>query len=124
MKQLFALFILIGLANSQTADLYKRPFHGEPKFDIDVLHYDINLKINDHEKSFYGKTSIEFLIKRSSVDTVRFDTETFRVTRVFEDTSSLSFYQQNGSLIIKPLSPLYKDEKRTYTIHYLSLIHI
>ena len=120
MKQLFALFILIGLANSQTADLYKRPFHGEPKFDIDVLHYDINLKINDHEKSFYGKTSIEFLIKRSSVDTVRFDTETFRVTGVFEDTSSLSFYQQNGSLIIKPLSPLYKDEKRTYTIHYQS----
>mgnify|MGYP000208071967 FL=1 len=120
MKQLLTLFTLLCFVSAQSSDLYKRPFHGEPDFDIDVLHYEINLKINDHEKTFYGKTSIDFLAKRTRVDSVRFDVETFRVTKVLEDTSSLLFDQQNGALIIKPESPIYKDEKRTYTIYYQS----
>ena len=82
MNRLITLFMLLGVLWAQTSDLYKRPFHGKPDFDIDVLHYEINLKINDHEKSFYGITSIEFLTKRSRLDSVRFDTETFTVTQV------------------------------------------
>ena len=120
MNKLFTLFIIVGIISAQNSDLYKRPFHGEPSFDVDVIHYEINLKINDHEKSFYGKTSIDFLVKRSNLDSVRFDMETFRVTKVYDDTVSLSFEQRNGALIINPIATLYMDEKRTYTIYYQS----
>ena len=120
MNKLFTLFITVGIISAQNSDLYKRPFHGEPNFDVDVIHYEINLKINDHEKSFYGKTSIDFLVKRSNLDSVRFDMETFRVTKVYDDTVSLSFEQRNGALIINPIATLYMDEKRTYTIYYQS----
>jgi len=120
MNKLFTLFITVGIISAQNSDLYKRPFHGEPSFDVDVIHYEINLKINDHEKSFYGKTSIDFLVKRSNLDSVRFDMETFRVTKVYDDTVSLSFEQRNGALIINPIATLYMDEKRTYTIYYQS----
>ena len=120
MNRLITLFMFLGIIWAQTSDLYKRPFHGKPDFDIDVLHYEINLKINDHEKSFYGITSIEFLTKRSRLDSVRFDTETYTVTQVMEDTLSLPFVQENGALIIIPSAPLYMDEKRTYTVYYQS----
>ncbi len=120
MNRLITLFMLLAIVWAQSSDLYKRPFHGKPDFDIDVLHYEINLKINDHEKSFYGITSIEFLTKRSRLDSVRFDTETFTVTQVLEDTLSLPFVQENGALIIIPSAPLYMDEKRTFTVYYQS----
>ena len=51
MNKLFTLFITIGIISAQNSDLYKRPFNGEPSFDVDVIHYEINLKINDHDKS-------------------------------------------------------------------------
>ncbi len=120
MRALFILFIFGYILSAQNSDIYKRPFQSKPDFDIDVLHYDINLKINDHEKTFYGKTSIDFKVLKSKIDTVRFDTETFRVTSVKNDTVSLSFIQANGSVMIAPTSPIYRDEKRKYTIHYQS----
>ena len=54
MRALFILFIFGHIVSAQNSDIYKRPFQSKPDFDIDVLHYDINLKINDHEKTFYG----------------------------------------------------------------------
>jgi len=120
MRALFTLFIFSQFISAQNSDIYKRPFQSQPDFDLDVLHYEINLKINDHEKTFYGKTSIDFKVLKSKVDTVRFDTETFRVTRVEHDTSSLSFVQIDGSVMIMPDNPIYRDEKRRYTIHYQS----
>ena len=120
MNKLISLFMLLSLVCAQNSDLYKRPFHGQPDFDIDVLHYEINLKINDHENSFYGITSIEFLTKRSRLDSVRFDTETFTVTKVLDDTLSLPFIQKKGALVISPPVPIYMNEKRTYTIYYQS----
>ena len=120
MRALFTLFIFSQFISAQNSDIYKRPFQSQPDFDLDVLHYEINLKINDHEKTFYGKTSIDFKVLKSKVDTVRFDTETFRVTRVEHDTSLLSFVQIDGSVMIMPDNPIYRDEKRRYTIHYQS----
>ncbi|MFL3026551.1 MAG: M1 family aminopeptidase [Candidatus Neomarinimicrobiota bacterium] len=120
MRALFTLFIFSQLISAQNSDIYKRPFQSQPDFDLDVLHYEINLKINDHDKTFYGKTSIDFKVLKSKVDTVRFDTETFRVTRVEYDTSSLSFVQADGSVMIMLDTPIYRDEERKYTIHYQS----
>ena len=65
MRALFILFIFGHIVSAQNSDIYKRPFQSKPDFDIDVLHYDINLKIYDHEKTFYGKTSIDFKVLKS-----------------------------------------------------------
>ena len=120
MRALFILFIFGHILSAQNSDIYKRPFQSKPDFDIDVLHYDINLKIYDHEKTFYGKTSIDFKVLKSKIDTVRFDVETYRVTSVKDDTVSLSFIQADGSVMIIPASPIYRDETRKYTISYQS----
>ena len=120
MRALFILFIFGHIVSAQNSDIYKRPFQSKPDFDIDVLHYDINLKIYDHEKTFYGKTSIDFKVLKSKIDTVRFDVETYRVTSVKDDTVSLSFIQADGSVMIIPASPIYRDETRKYTISYQS----
>ena len=120
MRALFILFIFGHIVSAQNSDIYKRPFQSKPDFDIDVLHYDINLKINDHEKTFYGETSVDFKVLKSKIDTVRFDAETYRITSVKYDTISLSFIQADGSVMIIPASPIYRDETRKYTISYQS----
>ena len=120
MRALFILFIFGHIISAQNSDIYKRPFQSKPDFDIDVLHYDINLKINDHEKTFYGETSVDFKVLKSKIDTVRFDAETYRVTSVKYDTVSLSFIQADGSVMIIPANPIYRDETRKYTIRYQS----
>jgi len=120
MRLLFILFIFGYILSAQNSDIYKRPFQTKPNFDIDVLHYDINLKIDDHEKKLYGKTSIDFKVLKSQLDTVRFDTETYRVTSVKHHSKPLPFIQTDRSLIIIPTSPIYKDEIKKYTIQYQS----
>ena len=45
MRPLFYIFLFFSLAQSQRNDIYSRPFQSDPEFDIDVQHYDIDLKI-------------------------------------------------------------------------------
>ena len=71
--------ILLSIAAGQKIDVYDRPFQPKPDFNIDVQHYDINLSIYDHVKSFRGKTSVQFKVVKSSINSIRFDVETFRV---------------------------------------------
>jgi len=120
MRPLFILFVFGYILSAQNSDIYKRPFQSKPDFDVDVLHYDINLKINDHEKKFYGKTSIDFKTLKSQLDTIHFDTETFRVTSVKHNSKPLSFIQTDTSLMIIPTIPILKNEIRKFTIHYAS----
>ena len=68
-----------------------------------------------YEKTFYGETSVDFKVLKSKIDTVRFDAETYRITSVTHDTISLSFIQADGSVMIIPASPIYRDETRKYT---------
>ena len=120
MRTIFLFLIFFNLLLAQSSEIYKRPFQSAPDFDIDVLHYTINLKINDHEKAFYGKTDVEFKVAKSSIDTVILDTETFRVTNVYLDSIALNFDQTDSSLLILPEKPLYKGETYKYTVHYQS----
>ena len=62
MKYLILYIAIISCLFSQKIDVYSRPFQEQPDFDIDVLHYDINLNLYDHIKSFTGKTSVKFKI--------------------------------------------------------------
>ena len=120
MKPLFYIFLFLSLAHSQRNDIYSRPFQSGPEFDIDVQHYDIDLKILDHEKSFSGKTSITFNVIKPYLENIQFDVETFNVTKVKSEGKELSFKQKNGSLIIQPDEPIRIGDELTYTISYQS----
>ena len=95
MRPLFYIFLFFSLAQSQRNDIYSRPFQSDPEFDIDVQHYDIDLKILDHEKSFIGKTSITFNVIKPYLENIQFDVETFNVTKVKSEGKELSFEQKN-----------------------------
>ena len=120
MKPLFYIFLFLSLAHSQRNDIYSRPFQSGPEFDIDVQHYDIDLKILDHEKSFSGKTSITFNVIKPYLENIQFDVETFNVTKVKSEGKELSFEQKNGSLLIQPDEPIRIGDELTYTISYQS----
>ncbi len=120
MRPLFYIFLFFSLAQSQRNDIYSRPFQSDPEFDIDVQHYDIDLKILDHEKSFIGKTSITFNVIKPYLENIQFDVETFNVTKVKSEGKELSFEQKNGSLIIQPDEPIRIGDELTYTISYQS----
>ena len=120
MRPLFYIFLFFSLAQSQRNDIYSRPFQPDPEFDIDVQHYDIDLKILDHEKSFIGKTSITFNVIKPYLENIQFDVETFNVTSVARQGKELSFKQKNGSLIIQPDELIRIGDELIYTISYQS----
>ena len=66
MKYLIIYTAIITVLFSQKIDVYNRPFQKQPDFDIDVQHYDINLTLYDHIKSFTGKTSVKFKALKSN----------------------------------------------------------
>ena len=103
MKVLLTLFMGFVIIQAQKIDIYSRPFQADPDFNIDVFHYDINLKIYDHKKSFTATTSVEFQVLKPYLDEIELKAETFRVTSVFDGNEQLDFTQKNGSIWIKPI---------------------
>ena len=88
---------------AQKIDIYSRPFQADPDFNIDVQHYDINLKIYDHIKSFTAKTSVEFQVLKPYLNEIELKAETFRVTSVYDGADQLNFSQRDGSIWIQPI---------------------
>ena len=105
---------------AQKVDIYSRPFQADPDFNIDVQHYDINLKIHDHIKSFDAITSVEFQVLKPYLDEIELKAETFRVTSVSDGDDQLKFIQRNGSLWIQPVEQPRIGEELKYTISYQS----
>ncbi len=118
MKYLIICATIISFLFSQKIDVYDRPFQIQPDFDIDVLHYDINLNLYDHIKSFEGKTSVKFKVLKSNLIFIKLNIETVKVTSVYEKNRKLSFTQKNGLLSIRPKRSISKNELITYTIFY------
>ena len=118
MKHLILCTAIISFLFSQKIDVYNRPFQKQPDFDIDVLHYDINLNLYDHIKSFKGKTSVKFKVLKSNLNSIKLNIETVKVTSVYENNRKLKFSQKNGLLIINPKRSISKNDLITYTIFY------
>ena len=118
MRYLILYIAILSSLFSQKIDVYNRPFQEQPDFDIDVLHYDINLNLYDHIKSFTGKTSVKFKVLKSDLNTIKLNIETVEVTSVFEKNKKLKFRQKNGLLIINPKRAISKNDIITYTIFY------
>ena len=118
MKYLILYSTIFSFLFSQKIDVYDRPFQTQPDFDIDVLHYDINLNLYDHIKSFKGKTSVKFKVLKPNLNFVKLNIETVKVISVYEKNRKLSFNQKNGLLRINPKRSISKNEVITYTIFY------
>ena len=120
MKVLLTLFMGIIAIQAQKIDIYSRPFQADPDFNIDVQHYDINLKIYDHIKSFTAKTSVEFQVLKPYLNEIELKAETFRVTSVYDGANQLNFSQRDGSIWIQPSEEPKIGEELKYTISYQS----
>ena len=120
MKVLLTLFMGIIAIQAQKIDIYSRPFQADPDFNIDVQHYDINLKIYDHIKSFTAKTSVEFQVLKPYLNEIELKAETFRVTSVYDGADQLNFSQRDGSIWIQPIEEPKIGEELKYTISYQS----
>ena len=109
MKYLILYSTIFSFLFSQKIDVYDRPFQTQPDFDIDVLHYDINLNLYDHIKSFKGKTSVKFKVLKPNLNFVKLNIETVKVISVYEKNRKLSFNQKNGLLRINPKRSISKN---------------
>ena len=118
MKYLILYSTIFSFLFSQKIDVYDRPFQTQPDFDIDVLHYDINLNLYDHIKSFNGKTSVKFKVLKPKLNFIKLNIETVKVISVYEKNRKLPFTQKNGLLRINPKRSISKNEVLTYTIFY------
>ena len=53
--RLISIVLITSTLSGQKIDVYSRPVRTLPDFDIDVIHYDIHLRIAEQEKSFLAK---------------------------------------------------------------------
>jgi len=51
--RLISIVLITSTLSGQKIDVYSRPVRTLPDFDIDVIHYDIHLRIAEQEKSFF-----------------------------------------------------------------------
>ncbi|MSV28866.1 MAG: aminopeptidase [Bryobacterales bacterium] len=110
------LILLLGLAALLPAqvDLNARPRRAERSRQYDVLHYRIQLKLNDAARSLEGETRITLRPFHDGFDTLVLDAETFRVTAV----EQLRFEQTPGKLTVHLNRPYRFDEELAVTISY------
>ncbi len=108
--------LLVGLAALLQAqvDLKARPRRAERSRQYDVLHYRIQLKLNDAARSLEGETRISLRPLIDNFDTLVLDAETFRVTAV----EHLRFEQTPGKLTVHLNRPYRLDEEIAVTISY------
>ena len=106
---LVALALALGpsLGAEQLEDIYTRPLRAERSRDVDVLHYRIELALDESTDSFHGKTTISMTSLRDALQRITLDAETFQVQRVEGDSSrELAFEQRDGRLSINLPSPV------------------
>ena len=119
--RLISIVLIASTLSGQKIDVYSRPVRTLPDFDIDVIHYDIHLRIAEQEKSFFGQTTITFKSLKENLQTVPLHAETFSILTVKDGLNELDYNYQNGWLKIKTQKPLSKGEQKSFTIRYESI---
>ena len=111
--RLISIVLITSTLSGQKIDVYSRPVRTLPDFDIDVIHYDIHLRIAEQEKSFFGQTTITFKSLKENLQTVPLHAETFSILTVKDGLNELDYNYQNGWLKIKTQKPLSKGEQKS-----------
>ena len=119
--RLISIVLITSTLSGQKIDVYSRPVRTLPDFDIDVIHYDIHLRIAEQEKSFFGQTTITFKSLKENLQTVPLHAETISILTVKDGLNELDYNYQNGWLKIKTQKPLSKGEQKSFTIRYESI---
>ncbi len=88
--------------SAQPVDVYSRPKQRPRSHDYDVIHYRIELRLHEPDRSMQGKATITLDPLRDGFNSIALDAETFTVQAV-EDTAggALRFEQTPGRLLVK-----------------------
>jgi len=109
----------VSQVTGQSIDVYSRPRQTEPSRDFDVIHYRIELELDDATRSFWGTTTLSLRSLRDSLTQVRLDAETFVVGGVTDAAGrALDFGQEGGSLRIRLAEPRRYGEEVRLTVGY------
>ncbi len=120
MKATLLLTLLLATpAFGQPLDLTTRPLRHERSRTFDVLHYRIELHLDEDARAFRGRTTVTLTPLREVLTTVDLDAETFTVTAVTDDTGqALPFTQGDGRLSLTLAHPYAFDDTLSVRIDY------
>ena len=101
------LALLFAALASQSVDVHSRPLREERSRNFDILHYRIELSLEESSKSFTGTTTIRMTALQEGLARCVLDAETFLVERVEDESSqALAFTHANGVLTVSLARPV------------------
>lgn len=104
---------------AERIDVYARPIQQERTHDFDVLHYRIQLALDEAEKSIAGETMVRLRAMHDQFDGFVLDAETFVVDSVSNKAGDpLSFERTDGKLAIALRAPRAAGDIVEVTIQY------
>lgn len=113
------LLLLLAALASQQVDIHSRPLREERERDFDILHYRIELSLEEENRSLRGETTIRMAALRDRLTTCTLDAETFTVDRVLDGASqALPFTHRDGRLTIELDRPVAHGDEISVTVHY------
>ena len=113
------LLLLLAALASQQVDIHSRPLREEREHDFDILHYRIELSLEEENRSLRGETTIRMAALRDRLTTCTLDAETFTVDRVLDGASqALPFTHRDGRLTIELDRPVAHGDEISVTVHY------
>ena len=112
MKFLTAMLGL-ALAGPATAAPLPRPYV--------VSHYDVHLAPDLANKRMTGDVGIQFTSSVERLDAVELDVGDMQIASVKEGQSALYFERKDKTLIVAMRTPVFKNDRRTITIHYTAI---
>ncbi|WP_309641096.1 M1 family metallopeptidase [Flavobacterium sp.] len=116
------VLLLFGFTiNAQEIFTRKDSLHGSLRFErtcFDVLRYDLNIKINPHEKSIVGFNDITFKITENTtkIQLDLFDNMT--IDSIVFDAKKLTYKREFNAVFIDFQKPLIKDSEQKLRFYY------
>lgn len=100
-------------------DVASRPLRALPEREVDVLHYRIELVLEEKSRSLDGEATLRMTALRDDLESVTLDAETFTVERVVNRSArELEFAHAGGELTFELEEPARFGEELSVTIHY------
>lgn len=116
---LFLIGFLATPVYAQKVDVYSRPFRSERSHDYDVIHYQVQLRLDDAQKAFYGQNTITIVPLRDEFDECLLDAETFTVTAVQDPSEKfLRYHQKDHGLVVQFPGMYSYGDTVTFSVFY------
>ena len=112
---LSSLFIVL---HAQETNIYERPENFERSHDYDALHYRLQFRFDERNKTYWGENSITLQPLKDNFNQCILDAEDFTVTAVTNSNKDLPFKQTDKKLIIYFSKKYDFKEKITFTVKY------